>query len=175
VTVPLRQTLDALITIEAQIAAAGRQPNRRLVAFSFREPPRWVGETLSAVQVLEISRLNLADREPLGRNTAWVPGELAADISLADVERHSLHDLLPVTLAGATHTITAQGASAEVASLLEVQANPPLLRCTRTTYDETGRTVLVSEALYNPLRTEFVVELPRVSIETTGLRLVNPT
>jgi GntR family transcriptional regulator len=173
VAVPLRQTLDALTTIEAQIAAGGRQPNRKLLAFSFREPPLWVREILAADRVLEIARLNLADREPLGRNTAWVPAELAADISMADVERHSLHDLLPVTLAGATQTITAQGASPEDASLLKVQANSPLLRCERTTYDNTGRAVLASEALYNPLRTEFVVELPKANIEATGLRLVN--
>jgi hypothetical protein len=33
--------------------------------------------------------------------------------------------------------------------------------------------MLVSEALYHPLRTEFIVELARSSLDTTGLRLVN--
>ena len=124
-------------------------------------------------QVLEIARLNLADDEPVGRNSAWVPAPLAADISLADIEQHSLHDLLPVQLARATQVITAVGATAEDASLLRVQTNSPLLRCERTTYDSMGTAVLVSEALYNPLRTEFIVELPKATPETTGLRLVN--
>src|SRR5262249_50585744 len=84
VTVPLRQSLDALTTIEAQISAGGRRPNRKLLAFSFRAPPCWVAEAFGVDHVLEIARLNLADDEPLGRNTAWVPAALAADISLAD-------------------------------------------------------------------------------------------
>jgi GntR family transcriptional regulator len=172
VTLPLRQSLDALTTIEAQITAGGRLANRKLLAFSFRTPPRWVADIFAVDQVLEIARLNLADDEPLGRNTAWVPATLAADISLADIEQHSLHDLLPVQLAGATQIITAVGATGEDASLLEVQNNSPLLRCERVTCDRTGTPVLVSEAVYNPLRTEFIVELPIPTPDTTGLRLV---
>jgi GntR family transcriptional regulator len=173
VTTPLRQSLDALTTIEAQITAGGRRPNRKLLAFSFRAPPRWVADTFAVDQVLEIARLNLADDEPLGRNTAWVPAALAADISLADIEQHSLHDLLPVHLAGATQIITAVGATAADASLLHVPVNSPLLRSERVTYDRPGTAVLVSEAVYNPLRTEFIVELPKAGSDTTGLRLVS--
>jgi GntR family transcriptional regulator len=172
VTVPLRQSLDALTTIEAQIQAAGRKPTRTLLTFSFRSPPPWVHEILLAEQVLEIARLNQADREVVGTNTAWVPGDLAADISLADVETHSLHALLPVPVSSATQTITAQGASPEDAKLLKVPTNSPLLRCRRVTYDPSGHPVLVSEAFYNPLRTEFVVDLPAANINATGLRLL---
>lgn len=50
---------------------------------------------------------------------------------------------------------------------------PASLRSTRTTYDTTGRTALVSEAVYNPLRTEFVVELSKTNTESTGRRLLN--
>ena len=49
----------------------------------------------------------------------------------------------------------------------------PLLRCERVTCVGSGTAVLVSEALYNPLRTEFIVELPTTSLDTTGLRLVS--
>jgi DNA-binding GntR family transcriptional regulator len=94
-------------------------------------------------------------------------------MSLADIEQHSLQDLLPVQITRAMQVISAVGASAEDASLLNVQTNSPLLRYERVTYDTTGAAVLVSEAVYNPLRTEFIVELPKASPETTGLRLVN--
>jgi GntR family transcriptional regulator len=173
VTVPLRQSLDALRTIETEITAGGRRARRQLLAFSLRAAPPRVAEILAVDQVLEIVRLNLADEEPLGRNSAWVPAALAADISLADIEKHSLHDLLPVHLARATQVITAVAATAEDASLLNVPTNSPLLRSERTTYDAGGTAVLVSEAVYNPLRTEFMVELPEASPETTGLRLVS--
>jgi GntR family transcriptional regulator len=173
VTTPLRQSLDALTTIEAQITAGGRRPNRTLLAFRLCAPPPWVADVFAVEKVLEVARLNLADDEPLGRNTAWVPAALATDISLAAIEQHSLPDLLPVDLAGATQIITAVGAGAEDAALLNLPVDSPLLRCERVTHDGHGTAVLVSEALYNPLRTEFIVELPRSSLDTTGLRLVN--
>jgi GntR family transcriptional regulator len=75
------------------------------------------------------------------------------------VERESLHRLLPATVMSASQTITAVGASADDAILLEVPVGTPLLHFKRTTRDETGRAVLYSEAVYNPRRTEFTVEL----------------
>ena len=47
------------------------------------------------------------------------------------------------------------------------------MRCERTTKDRTGRSVLLSDALFNPLVTEFVVDLPAgEQLEPTGLRLI---
>jgi len=126
--------------------------------------------------VLEVSRLNLADNEPLSRATISVPGDLAEDLSRRAVAEHSFHDLLQVTIAGATQTISAIAASSQDAELLHVLEGSPLLRCERRTRDVTGRCVLFSDTAFNPLATEFVVELPATSdIEPAGLTLVPRT
>lgn len=160
---PMRQALDRLRSIDDQIAAAGRRPGRRLLTFAFGPPPAQIGDLLGAGSVLEISRLNLADDEPVGRNTAWVAEDLARGLSLAAVERQSLHRLLPVRLGSATQTITAEAACAADAALLEVSEGAPLLRFNRTTRDAAGNAILYSEAVYNPQRTEFTIELPVAS------------
>ncbi|MFN5604971.1 MAG: UTRA domain-containing protein, partial [Actinomycetes bacterium] len=60
------------------------------------------------------------------------------------------------------------------ARLLGVPVGSPVLRCTRTTTDVDGRSVLLSEHVFPAHRTEFVVDLPQAepSIAPTGLRLV---
>src|SRR5450631_3067045 len=73
VAVPLRQSLDTLITIDAQFEAAGRRPERRLLKFSFTRPEPRARAVLGCNSTLLVSRLNLADDEPIGRNSAWVP------------------------------------------------------------------------------------------------------
>jgi GntR family transcriptional regulator len=156
---PMRQSLDALTTIEDQITAAGRQPTRQLLRFGLGVAPAHVAEVLHATSVLEIARLNLADGEPVGRNTAWISEAMARGLSMEAVERQSLHRLLPVTVTAATQTITAVGASDVDAALLEVPVGAPLLQFKRTTRESAGRAVLYSEAVYNPRRTEFTVEL----------------
>ena len=164
---PMRQSLDVLATIEDQIAAAGRRPARRLLSFAFRPAPTHVARVLGATSVLEISRLNLADDEPVGRNTAWVAEDLARGLSMEAVEGQSLHRLLPGTVGSATQTITAERASVGDAKLLGVPAGTPLLRFNRTTRDDGGRVVLYSEAVYNPNRTEFTLELGKVVATVT--------
>jgi GntR family transcriptional regulator len=123
--------------------------------------------------VLEIRRVNLADGEPFARVTVWVPESLATDLSRAAVERQSLYELLPITLGGATQVIGAVPAGADDGTLLGVPTGTPLLRAERTTRDTAGDAVLLSEAVFNPLLTELVVDLPPTGeAEPAGLRLV---
>lgn len=161
---PMRQALDNLMSIDDQIIRAGRRPTRRLLAFSMGDPPSEVAEILNTHSTLQISRLNLADDEPVGRNTAWVPADLARDLSLESVEAHSLLRLLPVALGSATQVITAARVSREDGALLGMAVGSPVLRFLRKTHDRTGRTVLYSDAVYNPMRAEFTVELASSSL-----------
>lgn len=170
---PVPQPLDGLRTIEANVLAAGQEPQRRVLGFGFVAAPARVREVLGVDTVLEIRRVNLADDEPFARVTVWVPEALATDLSRADVERQSLYELLPVTLGGATQVIGAVAAAADDAELLGVPAGSPLLRAERTTRATTGEAVLLSDAVFNPLLTELVVDLPPTGeAEPAGLRLV---
>jgi GntR family transcriptional regulator len=173
IAAPLRQSLSELTTIEAQVAAAGRVARRRILSFAFGPAPPRAEQVLGVTTVLEFSRLNLADDRPFARVTVWVPEVLAADLSRRAVEHQPLYELLDVALGGATQAITAVGASAEDAALLELPVGSPLLRCERITADRAGRPVLLSDAVFHPLVTEFVAELPALDdVEPTGLRLI---
>jgi len=170
---PLRQSLRELTTIEAQVSAAGSVPRRRVLSFAFVDAPSRAAEVLGATTVLEIARLNLADDRPFARVTVWVPEHLAADLSRRAVEHQPLYELLGITLGGATQAITAVGASPEDAALLDLPVGSPLLRCERITTDASGRAVLLSDAVFHPLVTEFVAELPALDhVEPTGVRLI---
>jgi GntR family transcriptional regulator len=171
----LRQTLSQLTTIDGQIRAGGRTPRRQVIEFSFCSPPTRIARILHSDQVLEILRVSFADDEPFARVRIWVPGDLGAELSRRAVEEHPLYELLPVSLAGATQSISAISASSEDAALLRVPPGSPLLRCRRTTSDREGRVVLTTESAFNPLTTEFVADLPVTSdSEASGLRLVPP-
>lgn len=171
---PVRQTLGRLGTIEAQLAASGVAPERRILDFGFVKSTRRVREVLGVDSVLRVKRLNLADGLPFARVTVWVPEALGVHLSRADVERAPFYELVSVPLGGAVQTIAAAAASEGDAALLEVPVGSPVLRCERVTSDVDGRAVLLSEHVFPSHRTEFVVDLPNVdpSIAPSGLRLV---
>jgi len=171
---PLRQTLGHLGTIEAQLAASGLVPERRILDFGFVKASRRPREVLGVDTVLRVRRLNLADGEPFARVTVWCPEALGADLSRKDVQDRSFYDVLPVAVGGAVQTIAAAAASDADALLLELPAGAPVLRCERVTSGLDGTPVLLSEFIFPAARTEFVVDLPSVdaSIAPLGLRLV---
>jgi GntR family transcriptional regulator len=171
---PVRQHLAALGTIEAQLADSGIVNERRVIEFTFTDPPPRVREVLGDDAVLRVKRINLADGEPFALVTVWCPARLGEHLSRADVERHPFYELLDVTLRGATQTIGADAATDEEAALLRVPVGAPLLKCQRVTTDASGQPVLMSEHVFPAHRTEFVVDLPGVEPSTlpSGLRLV---
>jgi GntR family transcriptional regulator len=173
-TEPVRQSLEHLGTIEAQLERSGRRALRRIVEFAFVDAPERVASLLGADHVLRVKRVNLADGEPFAVVTVWCPAELGRSLSRADVEAHPFYELVGVQLRGATQTIGADLVEPGDAELLGIPTGSPILRCERVTTDVGGRRVLVSEHVFPAHRTEFVVELPQAEPTTTpqGLRLV---
>jgi len=170
----LRQRLGRLSTIEEQLSASGITAGRQILDFAFVAAEPRVKRVLGADQVLRVRRLNLADGAPFARVTVWCPAALGDRLSRADVERSPFYELLPVPLGGATQTIAADLASAADATLLDIPAGSPVLRCERVTTDLEGKAVLMSVHIFPGHRTEFVVDLPQAehSIAPSGLRLV---
>jgi GntR family transcriptional regulator len=170
----VRQPLGRLGTIEDQLEASGRRSERRILDFTFVDAPPHVRQVLGADTVLRVRRINLADDQPFARVTVWCPEEHGADLSRADVERHSFYDLLPVRLGGAVQTIGADAAGGDDAELLQIPVGSPVLVCERITSDVEGTPVLIGQYVFPAYRTEFTVDLPHpeASIAPSGLRLV---
>jgi GntR family transcriptional regulator len=179
---PVRQLLGRLGTIEDQLAASGIVPERRVLDFAFVAASRRAQLVLGVDNVLRVRRLNLADGHPFARVTVWVPESLAHHLSRADVEGASFYELLSrplgdrpaLRIAGATQTIGAAAASPADATLLEIPAGSPVLRCERITRTTDGAPILLAEHVFAAAHTQFVVDLPLAdgSIAPSGLRLV---
>jgi len=174
-TEPVRQRLESLGTIEAQVEGVGKISERKVSEFAFEQAPARVRKLLRTDQVLRVKRVNLADGEPFAVVTVWCPADLGANLSRRDVEKRPFYELLDIELRGATQTIGADSAEPADAELLGVRIGSPLLRCQRVTTDRRGEAVLVSEHLFPAHRTEFVVDLPQAepSMTPSGLRLVD--
>jgi GntR family transcriptional regulator len=171
---PVRQDLGHLATIEAQMRAQGRQPERKVLEFAYQSAPAPIAELLGTESVLRVRRLNLADGAPFALVTVWVPERLAASLSREDVERSPFYELLGIPLTGATQTIGAAAAEAGDAAHLGIPVGSPVLVCQRVTRSADGQAVLVSQHVFPAHRTEFVVDLvsSEPSIAPSGLRLV---
>ncbi len=156
---PLRQSLDQLGTMEAMIEAAGRDGERRILDFGFREVAGPITELLGGGRPLVVTRLNLLDDRPFALVTVWCPEHYGSGLTARDVEQSTFLELLPVTLGGATQVIGAGGATGHEASLLEIDQGVPVLRVRRVTRSSSGEVVLVSEHVFPADRTEFVAEL----------------
>jgi GntR family transcriptional regulator len=163
---PVRQPLGRVTTVEAALEAAGARPGRRVLRFAFEPAPPDVAKVLERSaddEVLRVTRLNLADDEPFAIVTVWVPAELGAHLSRADVERATFYELLPlhgVEPGRVVQTITAAAATREDARRLGVPAGSPVLACRRVTHDRAGHAVIVADHRYAAHRTSFEVEYP---------------
>jgi GntR family transcriptional regulator len=168
---PVRQPLGRITTIEAALEAAGAEARRDIVEFRFEPAAAEVAASLgipAGTDVLRVERVVRADGEPFALVTVWVPGDLGADLSRADVERSPFYDLLPlrgVGLGRAVQTVDAAALDARDAQLLGVPQGSPTLVCRRITYAADGRAVIASEHRYPSGRTHLEIEFPSVAFE----------
>lgn len=166
---PLTQSLDSLISIERQLAAAGRIIERHVVSFGFAQAPP-VASVLGE-RVLEVGRLNVVDDSPFSRIVVWCREDLAADISRSQVTDTSFLDLLSDHLSRAVQTIAAQPMPNAEADLLGVEPGSAALRVTRVAYAQDSVPLFVSEHWFPGHLTEFVAELSANGHRENELRL----
>lgn len=150
----VRRSLGTLSTIEADLAAQGREPVRRILSFRFRDVE------VDGDDDLEVVRVNLADGQPFALVTVWCPAEHGRSLSRDDVERSTFYDLLPVELASVDQTIRAAVADERDADVLGVRAGSPLLVALRVSRDPAGAAFLRAEHRFPAHLTEFVLEGP---------------
>lgn len=150
----VRRSLGTLSTIEADLAAQGREPIRQILSFRFRDPE------LDGDDDLEVVRVNLADGQPFALVTVWCPADLGRALSRDDVERSTFYDVLPVELASVDQTIRAAVADDRDADVLGIPVGSPLLVALRVSRDPAGAAFLRAEHRFPAHLTEFVLEGP---------------
>jgi GntR family transcriptional regulator len=177
---PLRQVLGSFPTVEAALRDDGHEFTRRVVQFSYAVPPVEVARRLAlehGAEALIVRRLNYADKHVFDVVTTWVPADVAAPLSRADVESHGVFGSLrlhQVPIGEVLQTITAALATPDDAELLGVHTDSPLLVVEQMTTDPGGRPIKLSQHRYPAHRMHLEVRIAAgaASAEPPGLRLL---
>ncbi|MBL8132246.1 MAG: GntR family transcriptional regulator [Anaerolineae bacterium] len=148
----LDHPLDRLVSFTEDMQARRLVPSARILLIEQVAAPADViiAAGLPAdAEVLHLKRLRLANDEPVGLHNAFLNGVAITADDLARTP--SLYSLLAqrgIVLARGTDVIEAVSADKEVAELLRIKPNAPLLRTTRLAWDDRGRFVEYVVALY---------------------------
>jgi GntR family transcriptional regulator len=177
---PLRQVLGSFPTVEAAMRDDGHDFRRRVLEFTYEPVPVDVARRLGLAagdDVLKVRRLNYADEHVFDVVTTWVPADIGAPLSRADVEGHGVFGSLRlhgVATGDVQQSVTAALATPEDATALGVQAGSPVLVVEQMTQDTTGRPIKFSEHRYPAHRIHLEVRIPgaAATAEPPGLRLL---
>ncbi|MFE0103466.1 GntR family transcriptional regulator [Streptomyces sp. NPDC059009] len=151
-SLPHRRT-ESLVRFSEQMRRQGREPSSKVLTAALR--PATDSEAnrlflLPPVDVVEISRIRLADGVPTARESAVFPPDLTSLLE-ADIANHSMHealnDLGKIPTRGHS-SIKADVAGAEEADLLAVPPGTALLVELRLILDQYDQPLELAESRY---------------------------
>ena len=177
---PVRQVLGTFPTVEAALRDDGHDFRRRILHFSYEQPPPDIARRLAladGAETLIVRRLNYADEHVFDLVTTWVPADIAAPLSRADVEAKGVYGSLRehgTPIGEVLQTITAAIAGPDEARLLGIHADSPILVVEQMTTDPTHRPIKLSQHRYPAHRIHLEVRIAAgaATAEPPGLRLL---
>ncbi|MBJ3762416.1 GntR family transcriptional regulator [Maribius pontilimi] len=154
-------------TLIPQLVSMG-QHSARLLSFSYDTPPDRIAREMGiapGARVQMAVRVRLVDGAPFSHLTTFVPEDIAANYSEADLAGTPLYQLLErsgVVVAAAHQSVSATLAGPEVADALGVATGTALMSLNRIVRDDDQRVVEYLSALYRPDRFKLEMSLSRV-------------
>lgn len=155
-------------TLMPQLVEMSRNTTARLLSFNYGTAPGNVASAMGLEPDAPVQfavRLRLSEGVPFSHLTTWVPEEIAAGYTEAELATTPLFSLLErsgVKVASADQTVNATLASPDVAKALGVSIGAPLLSLDRIVRDADGRGVEYLSALYRPDMFRLEMSLSRV-------------
>lgn len=140
----------------------------RLLSFGFEAAGEGIAANLGVpigTEVQRAVRVRSVESQPFSHLTTFVPADLAAAYSEADLARTPLYRLLErsgVAIASAQQSVTAVLAAPQVAEALDIAPGVALLHVRRIVRDMSGRGVEWLSALYRPDLFRLDMSLERV-------------
>lgn len=162
----IEQPLRNLTSFTQDMERRGRRPSSLTLSAEVMgatlEVARLLGiPTLS--EIVQMTRLRLADGEPLAIEAVHLPAALVPGLLDHDLASGSLYAILSesygIELARASQTIEAAEPSTEEVGLLALDGPRPVLRISRITSDTHGRVVEYVRSVYRGDRYHLTVEL----------------
>jgi GntR family transcriptional regulator len=153
----------------------GMEPNSRTLSMTVTTAGARIGrrlETSPGERILKVSRLRLADDQPMAIETLHVPASLVPGLTGEDLEGASFYELLEsrygIALHAGIQTIEPSVASEEESDVLGVPVLSPVFLFERVARDQDGRVVEFVVSVYRGDRYKLTAELlaPRVRTGT---------
>lgn len=174
----LHQPLVAASFTE-DMRARGLRPGARTLEFAVMEAGARIGRRLDVApetSVTKVTRLRLADAEPIALEELHVPRSLLPTLAAEDLEDRSFYRLLSqscgITLTRSVQTIEPTVLDAEQAEDLGVTEHSPALLFERTSWGSEGRPVEFVRSVYRgdryKIRTELSLPTEATQVEATS-------
>jgi GntR family transcriptional regulator len=167
------QRLRTLSGFTQDVNARGGKPSSRVLEFKVVPAPPEIAAALRlppGMEVIMLSRLRLADGDPLAIETAYVPYHMFPGLLQHDFTVESLYSVLEkeygCTLTQAEQTIEAALAGKREAELLEIAPPAAIFKMQRMSMTSDGRPVEYVVSAYRGDRYKFhsVLMQPRMSL-----------
>lgn len=162
----IEQPLQRLTSFTEDMRARGLRPSSRLLAAERIGAPLEIADALGlspGAELVRISRLRLADDEPLALEIAQLPHARCPGILSYDLGRRSLYEVLHaeygISLARARQTIEAATPDDDERALLHLPHGVPVLRIRRLTHASDGAPIEFVRSAYRGDRYQLGVEL----------------
>jgi len=154
----IEHALESLLTL-------GRNTKVELVELIEEEAEAPVTYSLALQpreKVIRAVRIRWLEGQPLGCVVSYVPSRLGASFTRAELESTPMLRLLEMAgmkIGTASQTVSATTADATLANMLDVEIRAPILRITRTVYNEAGEAILFTLARYRSDRYQIRLDL----------------
>lgn len=164
-TAPVQTSVEGLFENLLQM---GLKTSVRLISFDYVPASDRIARVLgcdAGEEVQRAVRVRSLEGEPFSHLTTHVPASIGRSYSRGDLASLPLLGLLErcgVIVASARQTLTATIADARIAPLLDIQVGAPLLRISRTVYDQDAGAVEHITGLYRPDRYQYQMNLNRI-------------
>lgn len=152
-----------LTSLYDDLLRSGQEPATDVLSYDFTTADEVVAEQLGidpGGNVLHIQRLRSAQGEPLAVMRNWLPAEIAATFTRAQLESGGLYELFRakgIHMRIASQRIGARGASSAEAKHLTIRRGTCVLTMERTTFDDRGRAVELGSHVYRADQYSFEV------------------
>jgi GntR family transcriptional regulator len=165
---PLEEGPRELTSFTGEMRGHGLVASSRVLQQGIVPAPLDVADALLLARdspVFRLRRLRLAEREPMGLQTSFIPLHLAPGIDALEFENASLYEILATRYAlhaaTARETHRAVRVSREDAALLRVPAGSPALAAERLTRLNDGRPLEYVQSIMRGDRYKIVLDLAR--------------
>jgi GntR family transcriptional regulator len=166
VTTPqLNQTFFRLASFDEEMSQRGRKPSTRLIQRKVIPATQQIAAELeleAGEDVIEVSRLRLADGVPMAFETRYLAYKVCPDLMKEDLENQSIHSLLidkySLPLVRARHTIEARVLTTREARLLQTPPGAAGFFVSRITYSLDDRPITLYRIIYRGDEYRFTAE-----------------